>query len=78
LRYAFTDEEYEDLSPDIDEPETRPYGSAGRSLAMNCCYPAKIDSRGTQTLEGIVAAYLRDNAEAEARYLRFSDFHPGG
>ena len=38
---------------------------------MYQCQPAKSDSRATPTLEGIVAAYLRDHAEEEARYLRF-------
>jgi hypothetical protein len=38
---------------------------------MNQCRPAKTDSRDTSTLEGIVAAYLRDYADGEARYLRF-------
>jgi hypothetical protein len=38
---------------------------------MNPCQPAKTNSRATPTLEGIVAAYLRDHADGEARYLRF-------
>lgn len=38
---------------------------------MNECQPAKTNSRATPTLEGIVAAYLRDHADGEARYLRF-------
>lgn len=38
---------------------------------MNQCLPAKTNSRSTLTLGGIVAAYLRDYAEAEVRYLRF-------
>ena len=38
---------------------------------MNLCQPAKSDSRASPTLDGIVAAYLRDHAEGEARYLRF-------
>jgi len=38
---------------------------------LNPCQPAKSDSRATPTLEGIVAAYLRDHADGEVRYLRF-------
>jgi hypothetical protein len=38
---------------------------------MNPCQPAKSVSSTTSTLDGIVAAYLRDHAEGEARYLRF-------
>jgi hypothetical protein len=38
---------------------------------MNPCQSAKTNSRATPTLEGIVAAYLRDYADGEARYLRF-------
>lgn len=40
-------------------------------IKLNPCQPAKSDDRATPTLEGIVAAYLRDNADGEARYLRF-------
>lgn len=38
---------------------------------MNDSRPSKNDSSDTRTLEGIVAAYLRDHAEAADRYLRF-------
>lgn len=40
-------------------------------IELNPCQPAKSDSHATPTLEGIVAAYLHDYAEGEARYLRF-------
>ena len=38
---------------------------------MKSCQPAKSDSPATPRLEGIVAAYLRDHANGEERYLRF-------
>jgi hypothetical protein len=38
---------------------------------MNPCQPAKTNSYATPTLEGIVAAYLHDHADGEARYLHF-------
>jgi hypothetical protein len=38
---------------------------------MRSCRPPINGSSATRTLTGIVAAYLRDHAEAEARYLRF-------
>jgi hypothetical protein len=39
--------------------------------AMNSCQSSKTDSCDPTTLAGIVAAYLRDHAENEMRYLRF-------
>jgi hypothetical protein len=38
---------------------------------LNPCQPAKSDLPATPTLGGIVAAYLRDHADGESRYLRF-------